>query len=241
MSITIAVVLVLMEEFSVIIGQKLIIQKMIDHIEKVRHHVLTRLNEPSMRLNEAWQIPAHELCDALGVDMLDEIMSSKIRGIAYALTGEREYHPRSLAAGAKELIKLLEPAAREERETDESELRSRILELAARYSSMAETERTMVLVALEGSRTRSTGLVEEVTQLVRLRLEAETEYTSVLEQLRERQINQSSSTEPLSDPRYLQDADLKLHTHLYREEVRKLNRQFNRRDAQRYDQLQEAS
>ncbi|USN52361.1 MAG: hypothetical protein H6759_05095 [Candidatus Nomurabacteria bacterium] len=181
-----------MEEFSVMIGQQLIIQSMIDRIDKVRRHALNHINEPKILLDETWLIPTHELCDVLGVDSLEEILSSKIRGIALALAGKKEYHPRSIAGGAEQLMELLRPAADEEQAEDERKLRNRILGLAARYLSASVEERTKILISLEGSRTRALSDTEEVTELVRLRINADHEYERVSKQLRKLQVKNGS-------------------------------------------------
>ena len=80
-----------------------------------------------------------------------------------------------------------------------------------------------------------------ITELVKLRGDAEIEYERVLDDLRTLQAECRVPQEPLCDPRRLSEGDLKLHAHLYRDVVRQLKSQLTRADNRRHEQLQEAS
>ncbi len=242
MSIAIAIVVSLMEHYAVMISQKLIIQQIIERIDKVRRHAQAHIGEDLFALRVEQQIPETELINALGLERsLDEIPDSKIRGIAKALCGINPYKVRSLEAGCRLLIAELQPASNEEREADEAAFRHNIMLLTTRYLALSQSERTQRFVALEGTRTREQSEMQQITELVKLRVDAEIEYERVLDELRTLQAECRVPQEPLCDPRRLSEGDLKLHAHLYRAEVRQLNHQITRADNCRHEQLQEAS
>ncbi len=242
MSIAIAIVVSLMEHYAVMISQKLIIQQIIERIDKVRRHAQAHIGEDLFALRVEQQIPEDELINVLGLERsLDEIPDSKIRGIAKALCGINPYKVRSLEAGCRLLIAELQPASNEEREADEAAFRHNIMLLTTRYLALSQSERTQRFVALEGTRTREQSEMQQITELVKLRVDAEIEYERVLDELRTLQAECRVPQEPLCDPRRLSEGDLKLHAHLYRAEVRQLNHQITRADNCRHEQLQEAS
>lgn len=242
MSIAIAIVVGLMEHYAVMISQKLIIQQIIERIDKVRRHAQAHIGEKQFVLPVEQRIPEVELINALGLEQsLDEIPDSKIRGIADALCGVRPYKARSVEAGCRLLIAELQPASNEEREADEAAFRNNLMRLTTRYLALSQSERTQRFVALEGTRTREQSEVRQITELVKLRVDAEIEYERVLDELRALQSKCGIPQEPLSDPRQHSEADLKLHAHLYRDVVRQLKNQITRADYHRHEQLQEAS
>lgn len=245
MSIAIAIALSLMEHYKLMLSQRLIIENLIERIDKVRRHALDRIKErDEFILGLEHQIPIDELREALGIDDVEDfeqVPGSQIRGDLKALCGLNSYTARSLAAGCRRLIAELRPASDEERQADEEAFRNRIMELAVRYSSLTKSERTKVLVNLEGTRTREQSEMEELTQLVKLRIDGEFEYEHVLNQLRSLQEANRITQEPLCDPRFLCEEDLTLHIYLYRDEVRRLSNHTKRADNRRHEQLQEAS
>lgn len=242
MSIAIAIVVSLMEHYAVMISQKLIIQQIIERIDKVRRHAQAHIGEDLFALRVEQQIPETELINALGLERsLDEIPDSKIRGIAKALCGINPYKVRSLEAGCRLLIAELQPASNEEREADEAAFRNNLMRLTTRYLALSQSERTQLFVTLEGTRTREQSETQMITELVKLRVDAEIEYERVLDDLRTLQAECRVPQEPLCDPRRLSEGDLKLHAHLYRDVVRQLKSQLTRADNRRHEQLQEAS
>ncbi len=179
--------------------------------------------------------------EALGIDDADDferVPNGKIRGDLYALCGLRAHTARSLVAGCQRLIAELRPASDEERRADEEAFRNKLMRLAAHYSSLTKGERTQVLADLEGTRTREQSEMQELSQLVKLRVDADLEYERVLEELRSLQRANRVTQEPLCDPRHLGEADLMLHTRLYRDDVRQLSKQLTRA-TMRHEQLQQ--